>query len=99
MRSNCVLPDARSSSCSYRRRHREFRLPEVCRNVQAANLLRSPSTMREEGWQEGYYDHVLRDEEPTIGVAAYILHNPIRAGLSRTLEGYPLLGSDRYTLE
>jgi putative transposase len=50
-------------------------------------------------WQEGYYDHVLRDEEPAIGVAAYILHNPIRAGLSRTLEGYPLLGSGRYTLE
>ncbi len=50
-------------------------------------------------WQEGYYEHVLRDEDPPIGVAAYILHNPIRAGLSTTLEEYPFLGSDRYTLE
>jgi REP element-mobilizing transposase RayT len=50
-------------------------------------------------WQEGYYDHVLRDGEPQIGVAAYILNNPIRAGLCTTLSDYPWLGSDRYTLE
>ena len=24
-------------------------------------------------WQEGFYDHALRDDEPAIGVAAYIL--------------------------
>jgi len=50
-------------------------------------------------WQEGYYDHVLRDGEPPVGVAAYILNNPIRAGLCTTLQGYAWLGSDRYTLE
>ena len=50
-------------------------------------------------WQEGYYDHVLRDGEPQIGVAAYIINNPIRAGLCTKLSDYPWLGSDRYTLE
>jgi putative transposase len=50
-------------------------------------------------WQEGYYDHVLRDDEPTIGVAAYILHNPVRAGLCSTIAEYPFLGSQRYTIQ
>lgn len=50
-------------------------------------------------WQEGYYDHVLRDGEPQIGVAAYILNNPIRAGLCANLSEYRWLGSDRYTLD
>ena len=49
-------------------------------------------------WQEGYYDRVVRDDEPVIGIAAYILHNPIRAQLCARVEDYPLLGSDRYTM-
>jgi putative transposase len=50
-------------------------------------------------WQEGYYDHVLRDGDSQIGVAAYILNNPIRAGLCTKISDYPWLGSDRYTLD
>jgi REP element-mobilizing transposase RayT len=50
-------------------------------------------------WQEGYYDHVLRDAESQIGVAAYIVNNPIRAGLCTKISDYPWLGSDRYTLD
>ena len=49
-------------------------------------------------WQEGFYDHVLRDDEPAIGVAAYILHNPVRAGLCATIADYTYLGSQRYTI-
>ena len=29
-------------------------------------------------WQRGYFDHVLRDEEDVLGVARYILENPVR---------------------
>lgn len=50
-------------------------------------------------WQEGYYDHALRDDEPPIGVAAYILHNPVRVGLCATIAEYPFLGSQRYTIQ
>ena len=50
-------------------------------------------------WQEGYYDHVLRDAESQIGVAAYIVNNPTRAGLCTKISDYPWLGSDRYTLD
>jgi len=49
-------------------------------------------------WQEGFFDHVLRDDESLLGVAAYIVNNPIRAGLCRTLAEYPFLGSSRYTI-
>src|SRR5262249_7015739 len=50
-------------------------------------------------WQEGFYDHVLRNDESLVGVAAYILNNPVRAGLCRTIHEYAHLGSDRYTLQ
>jgi putative transposase len=44
-------------------------------------------------WQRSYYDHVLREDEDTLGVARYILENPVRAGICRDPRGYPLLGS------
>jgi hypothetical protein len=40
-------------------------------------------------WQQGFYDHVLREENPVLGVVRYILNNPIRAGL--VTEGQPYL--------
>ena len=32
-------------------------------------------------WQEGFYDHALRDEEALIGWMSYMYRNPVRAGL------------------
>jgi putative transposase len=32
-------------------------------------------------WQDGYYERVLRGDEATQDVIAYILNNPVRAGL------------------
>ena len=49
-------------------------------------------------WQEGYYEHVLRTEEPCLATAAYVVNNPIRAGLCDTLDEYRFIGSGRYTL-
>jgi putative transposase len=49
-------------------------------------------------WQEGYFDHVLREEEDTIAVARYIVLNPVRAGLCAHASEYALLGSTRYEL-
>jgi putative transposase len=50
-------------------------------------------------WQEGFFEHVLRSEDDVQGIAAYIVENPIRAGLCRDFSEYPFLGSGRYTLE
>ena len=47
-------------------------------------------------WQPGYYDRVLRDDESTEAIARYVLENPIRAGLARSVGEYPFAGSDLY---
>jgi len=44
-------------------------------------------------WQRSYFEHVLRDDEAMLGVARYILDNPVRAGLVNRPEQYPYLGS------
>jgi REP element-mobilizing transposase RayT len=50
-------------------------------------------------WQEGYDDRFLREEEDTLTVAAYIVGNPLRAGLCTDIRDYPYIGSNRYTLK
>ena len=44
-------------------------------------------------WQPSYFDRVLREEESTTDVIAYILENPIRAGLTSTFGEYEFAGS------
>lgn len=44
-------------------------------------------------WQEGYYDRVLREDDDPYGVIAYIVNNPIRAGLVASPADYPFWGS------
>ena len=44
-------------------------------------------------WQNGYYDHVLRKDEDRLGAIAYVLSNPLRAGLVSDLRRYPFWGS------
>lgn len=43
-------------------------------------------------WSPGYFDHVLRNDEATLLIARYVLENPVRAGLVKTIEEYPFLG-------
>ena len=54
---------------------------------------------RKEGrlWQRYGYEHVLRDEEDTRAIAAYILENPVRAGLAANVDDYPHISSSIYT--
>jgi putative transposase len=49
-------------------------------------------------WQRYGFEHVLRDDEITKVVARYILENPVRAGLVRSVEEYPYVGSKVYPL-
>ena len=44
-------------------------------------------------WQDGYYDHVLREEDDIGGVIAYIVNNPVRAKLVDSPAEYPFWGS------
>ena len=50
-------------------------------------------------WQEGYLEHVVRSEENVESIAAYILANPLRAGLCENFGEYRHLGSSQYTID
>ncbi len=39
-------------------------------------------------WQDGFHDHALRREEDIQGVARYIVANPIRAKLVKSIRDY-----------
>ena len=41
-------------------------------------------------WQAGFHDHALRREEDLQAVARYVIANPIRSGLVKTIGDYPL---------
>ena len=43
-------------------------------------------------WQVGFFDHVLRTDESTERHIEYVLGNPVRAGLARTVGEYPFAG-------
>jgi putative transposase len=47
-------------------------------------------------WQRYGYERVLRSDEQTLIVARYILENPVRAWLVRSVHDYPYLGSTKY---
>ena len=50
-------------------------------------------------WQEGYHDRVLRNDEQTIDVVRYIISNPVREGLVKSVADYPFSGSERIAIE
>ena len=55
-------------------------------------------TFAERLWQRYGYERVLRADEETLSVARYIVENPIRAGLARSVREYPFIGSSVYTV-
>jgi REP-associated tyrosine transposase len=50
-------------------------------------------------WQEGFHDRILRDDEATLDVAAYIIQNPVRARVCDDPRQYRFMGSSRYTID
>jgi putative transposase len=44
-------------------------------------------------WQKKFYDHILRRNDSADDIAWYIWMNPVRAGLCRSPNEYPFLGS------
>ena len=50
-------------------------------------------------WQRYAYERVLRGEEPLLGVARYILENPVRARIVQSVRDHPFTGSTLYSVE
>lgn len=40
-------------------------------------------------WQDGYHDHAVRRDQDVAALARYIVANPLRAGLVRSVREYP----------
>jgi putative transposase len=43
-------------------------------------------------WQEGFFDHILRNEESMSDKWQYIVQNPVRAGLAKGADDWPYQG-------
>ena len=41
-------------------------------------------------WQSGFYDRAIRQEDDVVDVARYIIANPVRAGIVRSVQQYAL---------
>jgi hypothetical protein len=41
-------------------------------------------------WQKAFYDHALRKDEDVKKMARYIIANPMRQGLVKKIDDYPL---------
>jgi len=48
-------------------------------------------------WQESWHDHIIRPSEDPKAALRYLLENPLRAGLTRTVADYPHIGSGTMT--
>ena len=50
-------------------------------------------------WQKSFYDHILRRDEDLVGATAYLLNNPVRAGLVKNYLDYHHAGSFEIAIE
>ena len=75
-----VLVGGHSAGAAFRPFMRVFRRRAAWRCREVSNLRL---------WQRGYYERVLRAHEPNKSVIAYILGNPVRAGLVTDFRSYP----------
>ncbi len=54
-----------------------------------ANAINAHRKARGCVWSDGFHDHALRTEQDLLGVARYIVLNPVRAGLVQRVGEYP----------
>lgn len=60
-------------------------LPEAARLYKAKVTL----ALGQRIWQRGFHDHAVRDDESLRDIARYIIANPLRSGLTKSIGEYP----------
>jgi putative transposase len=90
----CFMPDHLHALVFGITPHSDFRLFMAAFRGRSSRVCRSACGVRV--WQRGYYDRVLRDHDPSERVAAYIVHNPVRAGLASEPRAYPFSWSENW---
>jgi len=67
------------------------KLSTVLRGVKSSSSRRVNRYLNRSGpiWQDGYHDHALRRDENIRAAARYIVANPLRANLVKSVSQYP----------
>lgn len=67
-------------------------LSRVIADVKSISSRRINRTLERSGplRQAGFHDHALRRDDDVVGVARYVVANPLRSGLVKSLGDYPL---------
>ena len=70
----------------------ESELSNVVQSIKSVSAHRINQALRRTGriWQANFHDHALRKDEDVISVARYVVANPLRAKLVKSLSDYPL---------
>ncbi len=66
-------------------------LSEVVQSIKGRSARNINRLLGRQGklWQPGFYDYALRKKEDRLQIARYIVANPLRAGLVRSVGEYP----------
>lgn len=72
--------------------HAERKLPTCVNAVKSATtrIINQRNGRAGRLWQKGFYDRAIRREEDIVSIARYIIANPVRAGLVRSIRDYAL---------
>jgi REP element-mobilizing transposase RayT len=67
-----------------------FSIPQIMHAIKSEAAHRINKALRRKGkvWQDESFDHVLRGDESLANRTAYVLENPVRAGLVKNLAEY-----------
>ena len=69
-----------------------FVLPDWIKGLKRAIYNALPKPRRENFWQPGYFDHLLRSDESYGEKWNYVPENPVRAGLVNDADAWPYAG-------
>jgi putative transposase len=70
----------------------EFRLGEWVKGLKRAITSAFSKEERQDLWQPGFFDHLLRNDESYGQKWTYVYENPVRAGLVSKAEDWPFQG-------
>jgi putative transposase len=66
-------------------------LPSIMHSLKRFTARKANKLLKREGafWQQESYDHVVRDQQEWERIVAYILNNPVKAGLVASWDDWP----------
>jgi REP element-mobilizing transposase RayT len=67
-------------------------LKEFVHHFKTVSSFRLKQATGQSPWQTSYHDRVLRRDEDTETVQAYVWENPVKAGLAEAWDAYPYSG-------